>query len=479
MPGVGRRRFLGSLLGLAGTLAAGRLAADEPCDVVVRGGRLIDPRQGIDRVLDVAIAGDRIAALGDPHVRGRLEIDAAGKVVAPGFVDLMADNTKDPEQTFPIFERYKLTDGVTTPLQLHGGAAQVGAWYDRFDGHDHRTNYGVSTKVMRIRKQRKKNGRRRLAIRSCLEQGALALSHSIEYQPTRFGELVRYGRLAARYDVPLFLHLRFSSPERELDGVREALRVAEQTGCHVHLDHLHSTGASWHMSEAIELVEQALDRGHRITACVYPYTSWATYVGSRRFGPGWQQRYGLTYGDLRVVGTGERLTRRTFRRYRQDPFRLVAVPDGTMSLEETLLPALGRPWVAIASDGGIESEPRANNHPRGAGCFATALRLALDHGLDLAQTVRKMTDLPASLLRNRSAAMEVRGSLRVGDVADLTVFDPELVRGRATVENPNQTSDGIDWVLVAGEVALERGAISDVYAGRPIRGDRAPRPGPS
>ena len=149
-----------------------------------------------------------------------------------------------------------------------------------------------------------------------------------------------------------------------------------------------------------------------------------------------------------------------------------------MSLEHTLLPALERPWVAVSSDGGIESEPRANNHPRGAGCFATALRLALEHDLSLAAMVRKITDLPASLLRAHSPEMQVRGSLRPGDMADLVVFDPDSVRGRATVINPNQTSDGIELVLVAGQVAYQGGAVTAVNAGRAIRGGPDPRTGP-
>ncbi len=468
---LGRRRFIRCLAGATGMLAAAPLSAGRSYDLTLRGGRLIDPRRGIDAVTDIAVSDGRIAAIGAGPFAALEVIGARGKVIAPGFVDLLADNPRNPRSTYPIVERYKLADGVTTVLQCHGGSADVDAYYAAFTALPHLTNHGVSTKIMRIRRRTGSLGRRLRLAERCLQQGALAVSHSIEYQPTSFEELTRYGELAARWHVPFFLHLRHSSREHELEGVREALSIGAETGCHVHLDHLHSTGASWHMGEAIDLVEEALARGQQVTACVYPYTSWATYLHSKRFDPGWRERYGLTFTDLAVVGTRERLTRRSFMRYRNRTFALVAVPEGTLSLERTLLPAIRRPWVLIASDGGIEREPRANNHPRGAGCFATALALARQHRIPLAEMIRKLTDLPASLLRARSPAMDERGSLRVGDVADLVVFDPAEVDGRATVENPNQLSKGIELVLLGGEIAYRDSEFTGVRAGQPIRGD--------
>jgi len=475
MVDLGRRRFLTTLAGAAGALATYPILADQTHDLALCGARVIDPRQGLDAALDVAISGGRISAIGVGPFAARRSIDAAGRVVAPGFVDLLADNSRDPRRTYRVAERYKLADGVTTALQCHGGSADVGAYYESFSQLPHLTNHGVSTKIMRIRRRTRSLGRRLRLTERCLEQGALAISHSIEYQPTPLSELLLYGELAARHDVPLFLHLRYSSFEQELEGVREGLEIGAATGCRVHLDHLHSTGASWHMAEAIDLVEEALARGQRVTACVYPYTNWATYVHSERFGPGWRERYGLDYEDLTVVGTGERLTNSSFMRNRKKTFVLVAVPEGTMSLERTLLPALRRPWVMIASDGGIEREQRANNHPRGAGCFATALALGRRHGIPLGEMIRKMSDLPASLLRSSSPDMERRGSLRVGDVADLVVFDPKTVDGRATVENPNQFSAGIDLVVVGGEIAYQGGEITEARAGQPIQGKQACR----
>jgi N-acyl-D-aspartate/D-glutamate deacylase len=255
----------------------------------------------------------------------------------------------------------------------------------------------------------------------------------------------------------MFLHLRYSSSEKELDGVDEAIRLARDSGARVHIDHLHSTGGTFHMEQALEKIRTANAQGLTITTCVYPYSFWATYLNNNRFGPGWQQRYGITFEDLRIVGTSERVTARNFAHYRKSS-ALAAVPEGTMPLDKTVNLALKEDFCMIGSDGGIQFEPRANSHPRGAGCFATAIRHALDIGIPLEKILAKITLLPRSVV---APALKDRGVLEDGAVADLTVFDPAAIRGNATTENPNQFSSGIDLVIVNGKVAYKDGRLAE------------------
>ncbi|MDR0498749.1 MAG: amidohydrolase family protein, partial [Holophagales bacterium] len=187
-----------------------------------------------------------------------------------------------------------------------------------------------------------------------------------------------------------------------------------------------------------------------------PYSYWATYPASERFAAGWQQRYGITYSDLTVVGTGERLTEASFEKYRKRWDVLVAVPEGAMPMSDTVDLALREDFCMIASDGGVEGEPRANSHPRGAGCFATALRHGMSIGIPLEKMIEKMTALPRSVLL---PAMKARGILENGAMADLVVFDPETIRSPASVENPNQFSIGIDTVIVNGQIAYRGGKL--------------------
>ena len=249
------------------------------------------------------------------------------------------------------------------------------------------------------------------------------------------------------------MHLRYSSSEKELEGVDEAIRLARDSGARIHIDHLHSTGGTFHMEQALERIRTANAQGLKITTCVYPYSFWATYLSNNRFGPGWQQRYGLSYEDLRIVGSSERLTARSFAHYRKTS-ALAAVPEGTMPLDKTVDLALKEDFCMIGSDGGIQFEPRANSHPRGAGCFATAIRHGLEIGLPLEKILEKMTSLPRSVV---APALKDRGVLEDGAMADLTVFDPATIRGNATIENPNQFSSGIDLVIVNGKIAFREG----------------------
>jgi N-acyl-D-aspartate/D-glutamate deacylase len=415
--------------------------------LVLRGGKVF--YKGKWQALDVGVDSSGQIRLGN-QLRGTESINISGKIVSPGFVDILADNAIDPESTYDTFEKYKITDGVTTALQMHGGSADCGAYYKRFSKLPHLINFGVSTFVMAIRGQSGSIDSRKRAIEKNLEEGALGVSHSLEYQPTAVDEVVEYAKLARKYDRPLFLHLRYSSREQELDGVDEAIRFARESGAHVHIDHLHSTGGTFHMEGALDRIRSANEQGLSITTCVYPYSYWATYLYNRRFDAGWQKRYGISFNDLRVVGSSERLTAQSFAHYRRSS-TLVAVPEGVMPLEKTVDLALKERFCMIGSDGGIQFETRANCHPRGAACFSTAVRHAMEINMPVEAIIEKMTTLPASLVKQ---AMKGRGFIEDGATADLTVFDPANIRGNATVENPNQFSSGIDLVIVNGKVAF-------------------------
>ncbi len=360
--------------------------------------------------------------------------------MSSGFIDILADNAANPDFTYQIFEKYKLTDGCTTALQLHGGSADIKNYYDRFANKKHWINYGVSAFVMVIRNRTASLQQRILQTEKCMAEGALAVSHSIEYQPTEYSEVLAYAKIAKKYDRPYFLHLRHSAKETELEGIKEAIKLSQDSGAHIHIDHINSTGGTFNMPVALDLIRKAIEEGSKITTCVYPYSYWATYLPSKRFDEGWQKRYNITYKDLEVVGTGERLTYETFTQYRKGMNRLVAVPENTVPMDKTVDLALKEDFCMIGSDGGIESEPRANNHPRGSGTFSRAIRHAMDIKMPLEKILEKMTTLPQ---KHFAFAMPNRGLLKTGFIADLTLFDEKTIDAKSTNANPNQFSSGI------------------------------------
>ncbi|MEZ4938129.1 MAG: amidohydrolase family protein [Crocinitomicaceae bacterium] len=412
---------------------------------------------GIDKSGSLVISKEKLLA--------KKYIDASGKIVAPGFIDILADNSSNPETTYKIFESYKVTDGVTTALQLHGGHHKASYYYGYMENRPHYVNYGVSTKVMNVRRAYGSVSSRVAAVERNLQEGAIAVSHSIEYQPTPFTELLEYGKVAKKYNRPFFLHLRYSSEYLELEGVKEAIEIARQTGCKMHIDHLNSTGGTFNMEAALQLIRDARIEGLEITTCVYPYSYWATYVHSKRFNKGWKERYGLTYSDLTVVGTGEILNASSFYKYRQRAGILVAVPEGTVPMDNTVNLALKEEFCLIGSDGGIERSTRANNHPRGAGCFATSIKHLRSIGLSMEETLKKITYLPTQLLY---PVLSKKGMLENGYDADLVIFDPATIDGAATPQNPNQYSNGIDYVFVNGQIAVVQKELK-VLNGRSIK----------
>lgn len=187
----------------------------------------------------MGVTHDGRIRLSDRPLPAESVIDATGRIVSPGFIDTLGDNSSRPARTYHTYEKYKVTDGVSTALQMHGGAGNVGAFRRHFEPLEHYVNFGTSTKVMIIRNRYRDRATRLRKIESALDDGAMGVSHSPEYQPdTTFAELIDYARLAKRFERPLVLHLRYSSSERELDGVREAVKIVEQTGVRLHISHL-------------------------------------------------------------------------------------------------------------------------------------------------------------------------------------------------------------------------------------------------
>jgi N-acyl-D-aspartate/D-glutamate deacylase len=172
-----------------------------------------------------------------------------------------------------------------------------------------------------------------------------------------------------------------------------------------------------------------------------------------------------------IPGTGERLTKQTFDQYRASENKLVAayaIPDADV------VTALQSKFTMVGSDAILE--PANNNHPRSAGCFSRTLGYyARDQKtLSLVDALAKMTILPAKRLETKAPALRKKGRLQQGADADITIFDPNTVADRSTVDNPAQESAGIDYVLVLGQIVKSpEGLHKDVLPGQPIKSEIA------
>ena len=299
-----------------------------------------------------------------------------------------------------------------------------------------------------------------------LHDGWIGVDFEPEYTPgISFDEITALARVAKRRNVPCFFHGRYSAVGTNQQTLDEILEVAKQTGARVHVEHIISTGGTFDMARSLQRLQDARDQGYDVSACMYPYNFWATYLGSPRFRPGWQERFRITYGDLQVAGTNERLTQATFNQY-QAQNKLTAafaIP------EDDVRTCLRDPKVMIGSDAILTN---GNNHPRATGCFARTLgRYARDaQVISLNDALAKMTILPARRLEARVPALRKKGRIQRGADADITVFDPSTVIDTSTVENPAQYSKGIEWVLVMGRVVKNPDGIDrTVHAGLPLK----------
>jgi hypothetical protein len=279
-------------------------------------------------------------------------------------------------------------------------------------------------------------------------------------------------QVAAERGVPVFVHGRYSdntAPGTNADTLAEILQLARDTRCAVHVEHLVSTGGTFSMRQSLDTLGAARDtEGLDVTACMYPYDYWATYLASPRFADGWQDRFRITYEDLVVAGTGERVTASTFPQLQQDNVLVAAfaIPEADVTA------CLRSPWVMIGSDAILE--PGDNNHPRATGCFTRVLGRYVreQETIGLVDALAKMTILPARRVEGSAPAMRRKGRLQRGADADIVVFDPDTVSDTSTVARPASMAQGIEWVLVLGQVVQSPGGNqrTDALLGRPITG---------
>ena len=469
------RRIFGKVLAvlLPAVLAAGLGACADAApryDVVLAGGRVMDPESGTDAVLHVGIRGDRIEALSEEPLAGERVIDASGLVVAPGFVDLHQHGQSD--ETY----RFMAHDGVTTGLELEVGTGDIAAFYAAREGGQP-VNYGASIGHIPVRMRvlgdrgeflpadvakddaatPEQIGDIVALIREGLDQGAPAVGFGFPYTPAASDEeLIAAFAVAGEAGASAHVHTH-GGP----DGAPYAIDLAAGTGAPLHLVHANSTGGA-RTAEFLAVVQEAIDAGQDVTTEAYPYGASQSRIESALYDD-WEEWEDERFGVFQWGATGERLTRESFARYREQGGSVIS----HVRTEEMTLTAVSSPLTMVASDGGAQV-----SHPRSTGSFSKVLGKYVreDGVMTLMEALRKMTIEPARRLEAYVPMMAGKGRIRVGADADITVFDPETVIDRGDYTNAAVPSGGIEYVFVNGVLTIEGGDyVEGARAGRPVR----------
>ncbi len=484
-------------------------------DLVLRGGRVIDPETGLDAVRDVAVARGHIAAIGTGLPPGPAQVDLAGQVVTAGFVDLHS-HVNDLGGM-----RLQALDGVTTALELEAGATPVAEAYRRAAAQGRPVNYGFATSWALARMeavaglppevslgtfmtrisdpawQRPAQPAQVTAMMARLSadlaDGALGIGVLLGYAPAASpAEYLRVAELAAEAGLAAFTHARDlieMVPGAVIDGAEEIVRAASQTGAHMHYCHINSTSQR-HIDRVLALVGRAQAAGSRVTTEAYPYGSGMTCIGAAFLAPERLSERGLVPSSLTYAPTGERVASEArLRELRQaDPGGLVIIdlldeddPDDRALLMRSLTfpgavvasDAMPLTWTAPPPDPlAWPLPPTAITHPRTAGTFCRALRLLTRDGgqLSLARALGMCSLEPARLLQDRVPAMHRKGRLQAGMDADIVVFDPATITDQATYRRSTRPSTGIRHVLVNGTFVVRDGVLAaEARPGRPVR----------
>jgi dihydroorotase/N-acyl-D-amino-acid deacylase len=522
-----------SALLAAAVLAAVPLAASAqaPYDLVLRNGRVVDGTGSPWYRSDVAIRDGLIAAIG-PSLAGpaHREIDVAGQVIAPGFVDVHSHGSGGLFEV-PTADNY-IRQGVTTMIAGPDGSSPLplGAWFDSVEELPTTINVGsmvgqgtirsrVVGRVDRLATPEELDQMRSIA-EQAMHDGALGLSTGLFYVPGTFTpteEVIEIARVVGRLGGIHKSHMR-DEASGILESVRETIRIGEEGGLPTQITHHKVIGAGyWGASaETLRLVDEARARGVDVTIDQYPYTASATSIQAALF-PAWAQAGGLVSMQERLADPAQRSRIREesariieLERGGGDPERVVISScgwDDTLAgktlgdvitlrgLEESLWGAadaamwlteeggcggifhaiseddvvriMRHPASMIASDGGIIVFGRAQPHPRSYGTFA---RVLSEYVRELGVLTLEEAVRKMSAFPAQRMGLRDRGLIRPGMVADVAVFDPARVRDPATFEEPHQYAEGFSLVLVHGEIVLDGDRVTDARPGRVLYG---------
>ncbi|MBT8219316.1 MAG: D-aminoacylase [Bacteroidia bacterium] len=498
-------------------------------DIIIRNGEVLDGNGTAAIKVDVAINGDEIVKLTDlSNATANLEIDAQGKIISPGFVDLHA-------HLEPIFElnncESHLRQGITTAIGGPDGRGPLpfGRYVDSLSNKGIGMNAGflcghnsIRANVMELENRAptpEELDQMKSLVRQSMEEGAFGISTGLKYLPGTFSkidEVITLSKVAADKGGIYTSHLR-DEGLKLLDGVNEAIQIGKEANIPIVLTHHKVVGKPmWGSShKTMALIDSARAVGIDVMADQYPYA--ASYTGIGILIPSWARAGGngkfiqrvqdpqlrdsihkkIVFNIINDRG-GDDLDRVQFARVRWDTtlqgktLKYWCEREGLEVTHENgadliiraqvnggctcifhamddldVANIMSHPYTAVATDGRLTKLGENFVHPRNYGTFPRVLgKYVREEGvLTLPEAIRKMTSFPADRM-----GLANRGRIAAGKKADIVIFDADTISDKGTFIAPHAYPVGIDHVLVNGKMAIHNGEFSDQLNGVVLKG---------
>ena len=510
------------LVGPGAAVAVAGEVSQAAYDVVILGGRVMDPETHFDGVRNVGISDGRIVTITANLIAGAETINAHGHVVAPGFIDGHQHGTD------AFSRKINLRDGLTTGMDYEAGARDIGKWYAEADGKT-QANYGMVVNAAYARiavldgpeiagqgndigdlfatvakaavTKARQDGRKPgwccavaseqqlhdiLAILDeGLRQGAAGIGIPAGYMKAGVTaqEMFSYQQLAGLYGRLSNGHARFAGrlpPTQAALGIQEMLSNAIVLDAPFMAAHLNSI-QDWQFT--IPLINSARARGAKVWGEVYPYAAGSTLAAAEVISKDQMPSMGISYEDIASLD-GTRWTKAIYDDVRRnDPGRPIIV---YINKVEAIAKWLTMPGVVIVSDGMPVQDKDGNyyawgspyegksTHPRSSGTRAKVLRMVREQQLmPLMEAISKMSYLHAKYFEELGGITQFRskGRLQEGADADIVVFNPDTVTDNSSYKPGDGAlpSTGIPYVLVNGITVVRDSKVLPVFPGEPIR----------
>jgi len=449
-------------------------------DLKIVNGRIVD----LDTMRfiegDIGVKHGKIIDVGHCPSEGKQTIDARGMVISPGFIDIhMHEEEIGKSGTDDDFDiaNAMVRMGVTTCVGGNCGNNRQGidTFFKFVDHKGAPVNYLSAIGHNSLREKSGINDRYRSASKAEIDtmkklveegvrSGAIGMSFGLEYSPgIEFEEIIEVSKPLMGERFLLSAHYR-KDAKYGIQSINEIIDISKETGLPMQISHLGSGTAYGMMDESLKVIQNAIDQNIDVQADCYPYDAFSTKIGSSVFDQGCLELWNKTYQDILLSEPpykGVRCDEQLFNDIRKNHPDMLAV--AFVMNEEEVLSAIKAPFVIVASDGLYNM---GQGHPRGAGTFPRVLgRMARDQeAFTLIEAIRKMTSMPADRV-----GLKLKGRIKSGFDGDLVIFDQNTILDKATYENPTVPPEGIAYVIIDGEIAVEHNQIINGRIGKSIR----------